>query len=139
MKLSLFRDTEHARVARYLPAPVYNLAQHLLARGGADCVYVPIRSMQYLAVLDAQEFVFVDGERKALIEIAWQHFRPQARTALEEPVAYEAVYYDGKAAETMKRLQGEFDRALRQLAAKSLPDRPASVLHFDPAARRSHG
>ncbi len=135
MKLSLFRDSEHARVARHMPAPLYNLAQQLLSRSDTGCVYVPIRSMQYLAVLDAQEFVFVDGERKSLIEIAWQNFQPRARTALDQPVAYEAVYYNHRGAETMQRLQGEFDRALWQLAAKSVPDGPARVLRFDTTVR----
>lgn len=136
MKLSLFRDTEHARVARHLPAPLYNLAQVMLARSDVGCIFVPIRSMQYLAVIDALEIVFVDGERKSRIEIAWQSFQPQRRTTLDEPVAYEAVYYDRNGAETMKRMQGEFDRALRQLAAKFPPSAPASVLHIGVAARR---
>ncbi len=43
--------------------------------------------MQYLAILDAEGFEFLDGERKRWVEIAWRYFNPHRRTLLEEPVA----------------------------------------------------
>lgn len=39
--------------------------------------------MQYLAIMDAEELVFLDGERKCLIEIDWCRFHPKKRTALD--------------------------------------------------------
>jgi hypothetical protein len=124
---TFYRPAEVARAARTLPAATYNLAHGLLARGGS-CVFVPIRSMQYLAVLDAEEFIFVDREGGRRIEIAWQRFRPQARTALDEPVAYEAVYYSATGEQTMARLQGEFHKALAQLEHRVPAHAPARVI-----------
>ena len=90
MEITCFRDAELNREGRTLPAPVYNLAKTLIARSASGIVFVPIRSMQYLAILDREEFVFVDGQHKSWIEIAWQHFRPQVRASLDEAVPYEA-------------------------------------------------
>jgi hypothetical protein len=86
--------------------------------------------MQYLAILDAEEFVFLDGERKCWVDIAWRKFRPQARTSLDQPVEYEAVYYRQGQSDIMARLQTEFPRALQALASKSKNDGPASVIQF---------
>lgn len=72
--------------------------------------------MKYLAVLDEEEFIFVHREGARRIEIPWQAFRPQAHVALSEPVPYPEVYYAPDACQTMRRLQGEFHAALRQLA-----------------------
>ena len=110
---TFYRPAEQGRESRHLPAETYNLAHLLLAHAQHGCVFVPIRSMQVLAVLDREEFVFVDRERRRWVEIAWQHFRPGERDALDAPVAYEAVYYSPEARETMKRLQAEFLKALR--------------------------
>ncbi len=118
---TFYRPQELEREARRLPAEIYNLA-FLLWRCGAQagCLFVPVRSMQYLAVLDEEEFIFVHREGARHIEIAWQAFRPQVRTALTEPVPYEAVYYSPDARQIMRRLQGEFFLALRQLADRKL-------------------
>jgi hypothetical protein len=133
MQESFYREREIARTPAYLPASTYNLAHTLLARAGA-CLFVPIRSMQYMAVLDAEEFIFVDSQNKASVELAWQHFRPQARASLDERVPFEVVHYLPQAAETMKRLPAEFHAALELLAERQKPGTPASVL--DLAARK---
>jgi hypothetical protein len=133
MQESFYREREIARTPAYLPASTYNLAHTLLARAGA-CLFVPIRSMQYMAVLDAEEFIFVDSQNKAWVELAWQHFRPQARASLDERVPFEVVHYLPQAAETMKRLPAEFHAALELLAERQKPGTPASVLNL--AARK---
>ena len=130
MELTCYRDREIYRETRHLPAATYNLALTLLARSSNDCLFVPIRSMQYLAILDRDEFAFVDGERKCWIDIAWCNFRPGERHSLEEPVAYEAVYYRPESGSLMARLQTEFHRALQQLDARRQPTGPARVLKF---------
>ncbi len=84
--------------------------------------------MQYMAVLDAEEFIFVDSQNKAWVELAWQHFRPQARAALDERVPFEVVHYLPQAVETMKRLPGEFHKALLVLAERDLPREDARIL-----------
>jgi hypothetical protein len=131
MEITCFRDRERSRETRSLPAPVYNLARTLMGRSPSGIVFVPIRSMQYLAILDGEEFVFVDHLHKSWIAVAWQHFRPQARSALDEPVPYEAVFYDADGASTMRRLMSEFPKALKALAEKDRVDGPAKVLKFE--------
>jgi hypothetical protein len=91
--------------------------------------------MQYLAIMDAEEIIFLDGERKCWIDIAWQKFHPQARNSLDEPVEYSAVYYRENTEQLMNRLQAEFPRALQELAKKSKLEGPARVLKF-PASRK---
>lgn len=115
------------RVPASLTAATYNLAHTLLARAG-QCLFVPIRSLQYMAVLDAEEFIFVDSQNKAWVELAWQHFRPQTRASLDERVPFEVVHYLPQAAETMQRLPGEFHQALQLLSKRQKPAIPATVI-----------
>ncbi|MDP1926214.1 MAG: hypothetical protein Q8K57_15705, partial [Thiobacillus sp.] len=70
----------------------------------------------------------VDSQNKAWVELAWQHFQPQTRSALDERVPFELVYYLPQAAETMKRLPGEFHQALLLLAQRNKSDTPATIL-----------
>ena len=125
---TFYRPPELSREPRMLPAETYNLAHVLLKRTASGCLFVPIRSMQFLAVLDAEEFIFVDREGRRMIELAWQHFAPQARRALDEPVSYEAVYYSSAGAEVMRRAQGEFHKALREVEQKTVLHGPARVI-----------
>jgi hypothetical protein len=136
MQITCYRNPESAREPRFLPAATYNLAHALLSRSTSGCLFVPIRSMQYLAILDAEEFVFLDGERKCWIDIAWQDFHPQMRTSLDEPVPYQAVYYEPDAAQFMARLQAELPHALNELASKGRLDGPARVIKFPVPERR---
>ncbi len=136
MKMSLYRGDEILREPRNLPALTYNLAHTLLTRANG-CVFVPIRTMQYLAIVDAEEVVFVDREASRLVQLAWQHFRPQARTALDERVPYEAVYYMPDARQVMVRLQAEFPRALHLLAERNRPEEEAVVLDLSTRSSRA--
>ena len=130
MEITCYRDPEISREARHLPASTYNLAITLLARCPTKHLFVPIRSMQYMAIIDHEEFVFIDGERKGWIVIAWRNFKPQARDALDQPVAYEAVYYRANLSAIMSRLQREFPAALQALVNKTKLDGPARIIHF---------
>ena len=130
MEITCYRNPEVSCEPRHLPAATYNLALTLLSRSTTGNLFVPIRAMQYLAILDAEEFVFLDGERKCWIDIAWRNFHPQSRISLDDPVAYEAVYYRADAENLMSRLQAELPRALQALAGKSRIDGPAKVLKF---------
>jgi hypothetical protein len=127
MEERFYREPEIARLPAFLPAATYNLAHTLLARAG-KCLFVPIRSMQYMAVLDAEEFIFVDSQNKAWVELAWQRFQPKARTSLDERVPFEVAHYLPQAADTMKRLPGEFHQALLHLAGRDRPDTSATIL-----------
>ena len=130
MEITCYRNPEIAREPRYLSAATYNQAHTLLSRTNSGCLFIPIRAMQYLAILDAEELVFLDGERKCWVDIAWRNFRPQQRNSLDDPVAYEAVYYQPSSAGLMARLQAELPRALNDLAAKGRFDGVARVIKF---------
>jgi len=134
---TFYRPGELRRTASSLPADIYNLAHTLLARAGSGSLFVPIRSMQYLAVLDAEECIFVDGNYRPFIDVAWQSFRPQARAALDEPVTYEVVVYHERAEAQLRRLQGEFAGALRTLAARRQAVQPvvAKIIPLDRSGR----
>jgi hypothetical protein len=131
LEITCYRDTELKRESLFLPATVYNTAHLLLEHSKEGVVFVPIRSMQYLAVIDFEEIIFLDSENKSWVAIAWQNFRPQQRNALAEPVPYQAVYYTPDAKETMKRLLVEFPPALKTLAAKETTTTAASIINLD--------
>jgi hypothetical protein len=137
MEITCYRNTEIARESRFLPANTYNLAITMLARSSNNCLFVPIRSLQYLAILDAEEFVFVNGTSKCQIDIAWFNFRAMERISLDDPVGYDAVYYQPETAILMSRLQTEFPHALRSLTGKERLDGPARVIKFPAPANRS--
>lgn len=130
MEITCYRDPEINQETRYLPASTYNLAITLLSRCPTRHLFVPIRSMQYMAIVDNEEFVFIDGERKCWIDIAWRNFKPQGRDALDQPVAYQAVYYRENMSAVMARLQSEFPLALQMLSSKTRLDGPARIIHF---------
>ena len=135
MEITCYRDHEVAHEPRALPAATYNLAIIQLARSPSGCLFVPIRSMQYLAVLSLDEFMFIDGERRNWIDISWRRFKPHLRTSLQEPVLYEVAYYRPDYVGLMLRLQSEFLPALRSVADKNKSHRPGRVLRF-PTVRR---
>lgn len=136
MEISCYRDPELAREPRFLSAPIYNLAAILLADSSDDCLFVPIRSMQYLAIIDAEEIIFIDGERKCWVDIAWRHFHPQARSSLEDPVSYVACFYRPGSAQKMSRLQAEFSRSLREFSARNSINGNAHVIKFPAAGKK---
>jgi len=134
MEITCYRDPEIYRETRHLPADIYNLAITLLMRCPTGHLFVPIRTMQYMAIVDSNEFVFIDGERKCWIDIAWCNFKREDRDALNQPVVYDAIYYRENMSEIMARLQSEFPLALKTLVNKVKLDGPARILHF-PAKR----
>lgn len=112
-KESFYRGDELGSETRSLPAETYNTMRLLLDYSESNCVFVPVRSMQYMAVIDKEEVIFVDGlKAKKVIELTWRSFKPQERENLIDPVSYSFTHYDEIAIETMKRLQWEFDKAL---------------------------
>ena len=129
MEITVYRAEPLASEARLLPATTYNLA-HLLLKRSNGVQFVPVRAMQFLAIVDAEEIVFVDHLDKREAAIVWHRFRPQARSALDAPVPYEAVYYRADHVELMRRLQTELPRALATQAGKERPGRGAQVLQF---------
>lgn len=130
MELTLYREDPILRESRHLPAEVYNLAHLLLARADKPCVFIPIRSMQYLAVIDQEEIVFVDRELPGQVQLAWQKFHRQERSALNERVAFDVAFYTPESLKIMARLLTEFPKALQAIADKDRIGEPAAVLPF---------
>jgi hypothetical protein len=127
---SFYRGNPLKSEARTLPGQTYNLAYTLLKKSGETSLFVPIRNMQYLAVLDAEEFIFVDGIAGRAVNIAWQAFKPSGRGNLADPVPYMAVYYHADSDEIMRRLQAEFFKALQLLAERQKQESDAQLLIF---------
>lgn len=129
-----YRGEERGREPRRLPGEYYNLTRQLLHHSSTGHVFVPIRDMQYLAVIERDEIIFVSSHRRDLIEIAWAGFRPQARDSLDDPVPFTAIYYDSDGEETMKVLSGSFYRAmqtlLERMGSEGPADRRARILSF---------
>jgi hypothetical protein len=134
MELTLYREEPILREARHLSAEVYNLTRLLLARatdsGGEPCVFVPIRSMQYLAIIDQAEIVFVDRELPGMVQIAWQDFHRQERNALDERVQFEVAFFTQASLDILPRLLADLPKALQALACKDRIEHPADVLPF---------
>jgi len=130
VEINCYRDQEVTREHRQLSAATYNLAHTLLARSQSGNLFIPIRSMQYLAILDKEELIFLDGVRKCWIDIAWCNFRSQLRRSLDQPVAYDAVYYTAEASQIMSRLQRELYLALQQMLGKEHAHGDAKVIKF---------
>jgi hypothetical protein len=59
---SFFRPTEHSRQASALPADLYNDLQLLLKGQTGTCAFVPLRALQYQAVVERDEVIFVDSQ-----------------------------------------------------------------------------
>ncbi len=70
MEITCYRNAIHTQETRTLPADVYNLALTLWHRTQPHTLFVPIRPMQYLAILDDEEWIFLDGARKCWVDIA---------------------------------------------------------------------
>jgi len=69
--------------------------------------------MQYMAIIDVEELIFLGGERRCWVDIAWQNFRCRERVLLDQPVTYEIVSYRKGLTEIMQRLRQEFLLALQ--------------------------
>ena len=63
---TFFVPAEVSRTISTTPAEIYNLYRSLFIRNKNGPVFVPVRSMQFLAILDRQEINFVDSQRYAV-------------------------------------------------------------------------
>lgn len=117
---TFFLPREVERRAWSVPFEIYNLGRSLLTRSITENVFVPIRSMQFLAVVGKDEIVFVDSQSYAvseneggrLILIAWQFKEAHGREALTDPVACEVVFYERNSSDIQLRLITEFRKAM---------------------------
>ena len=118
---TFFLPEEVSRESTSIPADLYNITHTILARSENDCVFVPIRSLQYLGVITAREIVFVDsmtytvqeGHGGRLIMLSWLFHHRHDRASLGTPMECEVVYYHTDSPEIQLRLVGEFREALK--------------------------
>ena len=118
---TFFRPEETTRSQVTIPAPLFNLCRLLLSRCPAQSVFVPIRSMQYLAIIDREEVIFVDslnyavhdGQGGRLIVQSWMMDMHSGQDSLSEPVAIERIYYNDRGEEIQRRLMSEIPQALK--------------------------
>jgi hypothetical protein len=127
MELRFSRGQELGREQRTMSPDLYNTIHLLFARISAAHLFVPIRSMQYLAAIDSEEIVFVDGQGPRAIEVSWCEFRAGAREDLRAPVAYTCIYYHEKGREIMTRLHSEFLKALQLMEERQPRTRAATI------------
>ncbi len=106
------RGRELERERCQLPADYYRKILLLRTRTGEAPQFVLISSMQYVAVLDQEEILFLDAQGPRFVELAWRDFHPGAQAQLNAPVGYTCIYYKVQARATMARLQGEFYKSL---------------------------
>lgn len=137
-----YRPDEHHRESVTVPAAIYNQCRLLLAGSPTGYIFVPIRSMQYLAVIGNKEILFVDsqayavkdGEGGRLVTLAWQTQQTGQRSSLDEPVPIEVVYYRPGIETIQSRLIGEFSQAMETLrqreADRTALGQQARVLPF---------
>jgi hypothetical protein len=115
-----FRPDELACERLTIPSALYNQCRLMLSRCHYQSVFIPVRTMQIQAVIDADEVIFVDnlayavrdGQGGKLIRLAWKFRLDQERDNLTEPAPIDLIYYDGKARDLHNRLIGDFKKAL---------------------------
>ena len=125
-----YRPPEVHRESHLLSAAVYNAARLLISRAESGRLYVPIATMRYLAVLDKEEWLFVERLGQHTIEAAWQGFQPQERTSLTDPVRCEVVLYVRKSPRFTQRLQGEFFNVIQSIAQRNRGAGEGQVINF---------
>lgn len=115
-----FRPAVIREIDSNIPAKLYNSCRLLLSRCQDKHLFIPIRSMQYLAVLDSDEVIFVDSmayevrgnEGGRVIKISWQFSAARHRESLSAPVPVVVLHHHQDIDSDAARLVQEFHRAL---------------------------
>ncbi len=139
---TFFLPKEVERQQWSVPAEIYNLYRALQVRCQVGHVFVPIRNMQFMAVLDKSEIVFVDSQSYAvskdeggrLILVAWEFSESIDRDALADPVPCEVVFYEKYNRDLQLRLISEFRQAMglmdQRYRNEQLPAKGAKILNL---------
>lgn len=102
-----------------LSSKTYNLAYTLLHRSQQSHIFIAIRSLQYLAIIEKNAFWFVDSlayavkgnEGGRLIRVSWHPILPSSqRTSLNENMDCRVYFY----AEDMMPIQNRLNHELYQ-------------------------
>ena len=117
---TFFLPDEFERKQWSVSADIYNLYRSLLNKSSTGSVFVPIRSMQFLAVLDKNEIIFVDSLAYAvsdkqggrIILISWRFSPNHDRASLTDVVPCDVIFYARKDTTAQLRLATEFKQAM---------------------------
>jgi len=118
---SFFTPDEFSCQKTQLLSITYNLAHTLLNRSEASHLFIPIRSLQYLAIIEKNIFWFVDSmayavrgaEGGRLIRVSWKPIiHAQQRDDLTLPMECRVIFYGDDMQEIQNRLNSEFYRAM---------------------------
>ncbi len=137
---TFFLPNEVDRKDWLVPSEIYNLYHSLQVRCETGHVFVPIRTLQFMAVLDKNEIVFIDSQSYAtsnneggrLILIAWKFPLSHDRDALTDPMPCEIIFYENKNDDLQLRLISEFRQAMELLDQRyrdrKIPSNGAKIL-----------
>jgi len=145
---SFFTPDEFSSHTSRLTCNIYNLAHVLLNRCQCDHLFIPIRSLQYLAIIEQDAFWFVDSQAYAvrgdeggrLIRISWHPLiNAHEREGLTQHMDCKVIFYGEDMSEIQRRLNSEFYQAMVQIDQRhrdSLPSNGlAKVLPLKPATK----
>jgi len=140
---SFFTPDEFFCQGEQLLSQTYNLAHVLLNRAESSHLFVPIRSMQYLAIIEQDTFWFVDSlayavrgdEGGRLITVSWHPvLKAQQREGLDQHMDCRVIFYGQDMSDIQQRLRGEFFQAMQLMDQRhrdSLnPDCKVNILPF---------
>ena len=118
---SFFMPDEFFCQKTRLLSQTYNLAHVLLNRNQSSHLFVPIRSLQYLAIIEKNVFWFVDSlayavrgdEGGRLIRISWHPLiQPNQRESLTQDMDCRVIFYGENMSEIQTRLNSEFYKSM---------------------------
>jgi len=126
---------------------VYNLAHVLFNRSQSEHLFIPIRSMQYLAIIEKNSFWFVDSlayavrgdEGGRLIRVSWHPLiNANQRDGLTQHMDCQVIFYGGDMSEIQTRLNNEFYQAMLEIDKRHrdslISDSKVSILPLRPAS-----
>ncbi len=117
---------------RSLPATTYRCLRLLIHRLSLP-LFIPLRPLQILAIVDDHEVIFLHPQEKRHALIRWHDFQTQCRDNLEAPVAFMSTRYYPDDDQWEFRLPVEFDHALSIFGQNHLPpispSTPSLLIH----------
>jgi len=124
---TFFRPPELIREKIKIPAVLFNRCRLMLQRCEYAHFFVPIRSMQFIAVVDDEEVIFVDslsyavrgGEGGRMILLAWGFTQEGVRDSLSAPVSVDLIHYASDVRDLHNRLMVELPKALDLLEERA--------------------
>jgi len=118
---SFFKPDEFSCHESTILANCYNLAHVLLNRSQSDHLFVALRSLQYLAIIESNSFWFVDSmayavrgdEGGRLIRVSWHPTKTaHERESLTENMDCHVIFYGKDMKNVQTRLVTEFHKEL---------------------------